>query len=73
MVQAETANDLVGAVDFFDGAVRACDRILEWIVTIAGSQNSPAQMGDPFDPVAGQRNQTSVWIFLGQQQPVKTV
>src|SRR6185436_10054862 len=64
MMQTETTHDLIAAVHLLHAPVRACDRILKWIITITRSKNGPAQMGDAADSFTGQRNKTAVRIFL---------
>ena len=64
VMQAESPNDLVGAIHFFHGPIKMRDRIPHGVIAVACSQNGPAQMGYPAYPFARKRDKSPVWIFF---------
>ena len=44
-MQLEVAQQLIGAIDFLDRAVKALDGVTQRITTVGGTQNGSAQVG----------------------------
>ena len=69
----EIAQDVIGAVHFFDTAVFLRHRKAERVALVGGAQNGAAQVGNAAHIVAGEGAHPAVRVALGLQDAVEAV